>query len=563
MDPTITVLLIMGAFFGGVSLLNHFVGKGVMSDISRSYENDSSSRFENGSIGSLIEKDVVSAEEEGLEALLDTSVDRKDAMNILEWFDGKIQRADYHAIRETEAKDGEPNYAFVMTNDSGYNFKEFSCKARVFTKNGELPAVNCVAKDWKDNTEGQMWFYYPAMDITKMIMEAMDIKYSLDIDAEVDSLRRRIQRLADEAGVDIPANSTPVRKPAPRSNYIKSGWTRHDAFSQILHDNPPRTEYRDGDIVVLNVKFSPSGHTYCYRTNDDVYKPGDVVEVRVSGVPKAVTVDSVGYYSKEEYPFDVVQLNYVEGMAAGELADRYKEAVEAEKNDEAEREKIRTAAMKELKTARKERAEATRMHDEATEARKEAEEKKKAAEQAIKETKDAGEKARLAEAKLEAAKKEAAKTWKRKRPKTDNEIIKSLRKVQDALDEDEQIYKDLSALETKMSKVIEKSEEMIDDETNTDTTNTTIRRLYSYYLPKTISVLEQYKNIFSSGLPPKNVEELRQDLLDAIDKSEEVYDNVLTDLYEKDIMELEIEMEVLKTMFALSGLMDSDFDVKV
>ena len=561
MVGTFEVLLMMGAFFGGFALLSQFVGKGIMSGINHNSENDSNNKFEDGSIGSLIEKDVASAEVEDYEALLDTSVDRKDAMKILEWFDGKIKRAEYHAIRETEAKDGEPNYAFVMTNNSGYSFKEFSCKARVFTKSGELPAVNCVAKDWKDNTEGHMWFYCPARDITKMIMEAMNIKYTLDIDAEADSLRRRLQRLADETGIDMPTSPKPVSSPAPQSNYIKSGWTRHDAFSQILHDNPPRTEYREGDIVVLNVKFSPDGHTYCYRAKDDVYKPGDIVEVKVSGAPKAVTVDSVGYYNKEEYPFDVVKLNYVEGMATGELAERYKEAVEAETIDEAEREKIRKAAMKELKTAREERAEATKIHDEATEARKEAEKKKEEAEKAIKETKEAGEKARQAEAKLEAAKKEATKTWKRKRPKTDNETIKSLRKVQDALDEDEQIYRALSALEVKMSKVIEKSEEMIDEE-NTDTTNTTIRRLYSVYLPKTISVLEQYKNIFSSGLPPKNVADLRKDLLESIDKSEEVYNNVLTSLYEKDMMELSVEMEVLKTMFAMSGLLDSDFDVK-
>ena len=555
------VLLMMGASIGGFILFCHLIGGGFSSGEKRFDAERESNHYEDGSIGALIENDVEAAEREDYDALLDTSVDRKDALNILEWFDGKIKRAEYHAIRETEPEDGAPNYAFVMTNDSGYDFKEFSCKARVFTQSGELPAVNCVAKDWRDNDEGQMWFYCSAMDIKRMTMEARDIKYTLDIDEEEDRLRRTLQRMADNAGIDMPSDLTPVRKPAPRNNYIKSGWTRHDAFSQILHEHPPRTEYHDGDIVVLNVKFNSNGHTYCYRAKDDVYKPGDIVKVKVSGETKAVTVESVGYYSEDEYPFDVVQLNYVEGMATGDLAEKYKEAIAEETTTEAEREKIRKAAQKELKTARKEREEAVKMHDEATEARKEAEQKKKEAEKAIKETKEAGEKARQAEAKLEAAKKEAAKTWKRKRPRTDNEIIKSLRKVQDALDEDEQIYRELSALEVKMSKVIEKTEEIIDED-NTETTNTTIRRLYSVYLPKTISVLEQYKNIFSSGLPPKNVEDLRKDLLEAIDKSGEVYNNVLTSLYEKDMMELSVEMEVLKTMFAMSGLLDSDFDIK-
>lgn len=361
----------------------------------------------------------------------------------------------------------------------------------------------------------------------------------------------------------------PVSKIAPKSkystkkqvSYIKSGWTRHDAFSQILHDHPPRSEYEDGDIVVLNVRFNPYGHTYCYRAKDDVYKPGDIVEVSVSGNPKAVVVDSVGYYSKEEYPFDVVPLNYVNGMASGDLKKKYEEAIAEELGNEEEREKVREEAAKKLSDAKSEKAKAKKQKEEADKLNAEANKMKEDAEAALKKANEAVEKARRNDIKREIAEKEASKPWKRKRTKTDNEIIRSLRRVQDALDEDEEIYKDLSGLETKMTKVIEKSEEIIDED-NSDNTNTMIRRLYEVYLPKTISVLEQYKDIFSGGLPAESVKKLREDLIEAIDKSEEVYNNVLISLYEKDMMELTVEMEALKTMFALSGLLDSDFDVK-
>ena len=33
--------------------------------------------------------------------------------------------------------------------------------------------------------------------------------------------------------------------------------------------------------------------------------------------------------------------------------------------------------------------------------------------------------------------------------------------------------------------------------------------------------------------------------------------------FEKDMMELSVEMDMHKTMFAMSGLLDSDFDVKL
>lgn len=44
---------------------------------------------------------------------------------------------------------------------------------------------------------------------------------------------------------------------------------------------------------------------------------------------------------------------------------------------------------------------------------------------------------------------------------------------------------------------------------------------------------------------------MTKDLLEAIDKSEEVYTNSLNSLFEKDMMELSVEMEVLKTVFAM------------
>lgn len=305
----------------------------------------------------------------------------------------------------------------------------------------------------------------------------------------------RVQKLTEGERTNMALMHKPARKPKRKSNYIRSGWTRHDAFSQILHEHPPRTEYRDGDIIVLNVKFNPTGHTYCYRADDDVYKPGDVVKVKVSGEPKAVTVDSVGYYSPEEYPFDVVQLNYVEGMASGELKKKYDKMIEEELAAESERYAIRKAAEE-----------------------------------------------------------------RRKKIRAENDVIRRLKRVQEAVAGDEEIQAKLSALEIKMTKVIDKAEQMIDED-NPESVNEKISKLHAIYLPKTINVLEQYEDIFTSGLPADSLGKQRADLLEAISKSEQVYNNILISLYEKDMLELSSEMKALKTMFALSGLLDSDFDI--
>ena len=113
----------------------------------------------------------------------------------------------------------------------------------------------------------------------------------------------------------------------------------------------------------------------------------------------------------------------------------------------------------------------------------------------------------------------------------------------------------------KISKVMDKAE-LVKEEKGAATPSD-IDRLYNFYLPKTIDVLSQYRNMFSSGLPPKSVAGLREDVLSAIKTSTDVYDNVLQSLFQSEILDLYTDMEVLQNMFAMEGLLASDFDIKV
>ena len=370
-------------------------------------------------------------------------------------------------------------------------------------------------------------------------------------------------------------------------DYMANGWTRHEAFADILRKHPPRKVYRDGDIVVLQVSFGYKENTYCYRSMDDIYRPGDLVEVTVRGEVKVVEVISVGYYSEDEYPFTQVPLNTIIGPARETLADKYRKAIEAEKDREArdeearaeakklleEARKIKSDASSELERAKEERRKAKELIDQAEkekdEARVQTEKAKKlmaeaeaAAAEARKtaeETAAAGEKARIESERLEAVRKEAAKVWKRSRPETDNKIILDLREIQDALDEDEEIYRAMSDLEDKMTKVMSWADKMIEE---SEDGGTEIYRLYDFYLPKTIAVLGQYRNLFTSGLPPKDVAKLRDDVLDDIKTSTDVYDNLLSDLMQSDILDLYSEMKALQLMFGINGLLNSDFKVE-
>ena len=309
------------------------------------------------------------------------------------------------------------------------------------------------------------------------------------------------------------------------NNYIGRGWTRHEAFADILRRNPPRSEYRSGDIVVLNVKFNYYGNTYCYVSKDDVYRPGDLVEVLVQGNSKIVTVESVGYYSEEEYPFKGVMLNTVIGPAKGDLAEKYRETIESERKKEEDYEKVRAKAKVMLEEAR-------RLKSQADEESRAAQALKEEAEHRLAEAREMMENARAA--------REAAIAVNR-------EIIERA----------------LAGLEDRMSRVKNKAEQLSASRDTSDHTISTIEKLNSVYLPDTKAVIDHYREIFSEVIPEKDVLKLRTEALEAIDKYKEVYDNILASLFERDMLELYSEMRALRTIFEINGLTDSDFDISL
>ena len=308
------------------------------------------------------------------------------------------------------------------------------------------------------------------------------------------------------------------------NRYIGKGWTRHEAFADILKRNPPRKDYRKGDIVVLNVKFNYHGHTYCYMSKDDVYKPGDLVEVNVRGESKIVEVESVGYYSEKDYPFEGVGINTVVGPASGDLAEQYRLAIEAEKEREAELDKIREEAKAMLEEARAMKAEVEKEKVEALEMKAKAESQLK----------------ELQEARDEIN-------------KTKEAVIQANREL---------IDRALHGLEARMDKVKLKAEQLAAADDTSDHVRETLRKLDDEYIPNTNAMIERYRNIFSEAIPKENIEQLRTDALEAIDSSKDVYENILASLFERDVLELYSEMKALQTMFALAGLTNSDFDVK-
>ena len=146
------------------------------------------------SVGAMLARNEADAARGDYDALLNTSADRSDIKAIIDWFNDVVTKGKYSAIHETEAGPGEPNYAFVMDNNSGFDFREFSC--RISVKDGDALLGNVVgtAKNWKNNTEGKIWFYCVGK-VNKATIDVRSLKYVLDIDPEEDKKRRDQKRV--------------------------------------------------------------------------------------------------------------------------------------------------------------------------------------------------------------------------------------------------------------------------------------------------------------------------------------------------------------------------------
>ena len=187
-----------------------------------------------GSIGALIAEGESAVARGDLDKALNQSVDRKDAMKILDWFAKAIGSGDYYCIRESEPGPGEPDYAIVMKNRSGYDFKEFRCKATPGAAGERLSTVTCTAKDWKKNTEGQLWFHCKNPNVNRLSIEANDIAYEISMDAKVDAKRRQEQRVEDL--VEIAENTKPDLATRVLGNVDEHGSSGRDTFDDFYDD---------------------------------------------------------------------------------------------------------------------------------------------------------------------------------------------------------------------------------------------------------------------------------------------------------------------------------------
>ena len=76
-----------------------------------------------------------------------------------------------------------------------------------------------------------------------------------------------------------------------------------------------------------------------------------------------------------------------------------------------------------------------------------------------------------------------------------------------------------------------------------------IKRLYKFYLPQILDLIRQYQE-------PDTPPDLKRQIKEALKTSANALSNIEADLLERDQMDAEVNIEVLKNMFAQDGLLD-------
>ena len=85
------------------------------------------------------------------------------------------------------------------------------------------------------------------------------------------------------------------------------------------------------------------------------------------------------------------------------------------------------------------------------------------------------------------------------------------------------------------------------------------RQFMNYYLPTTIKLLEQYVQLQNVGLKGENIESGMRQIEEMLDKVIVAFQKQLDSLFERDVIDITADIQVMEQMMAGQGLTESDF----
>ncbi len=88
------------------------------------------------------------------------------------------------------------------------------------------------------------------------------------------------------------------------------------------------------------------------------------------------------------------------------------------------------------------------------------------------------------------------------------------------------------------------------------------RRFVESYLPMVTDVVSRYKEVKRHKAVKNQMDDIKDNLTEVLDRTEEAFEIMIAELYENDIMELQVNIETLRRKIYMDGLVKSSFDIE-
>ena len=89
-----------------------------------------------------------------------------------------------------------------------------------------------------------------------------------------------------------------------------------------------------------------------------------------------------------------------------------------------------------------------------------------------------------------------------------------------------------------------------------------IDNFFYYYLPITVKLIDRYDEIENQKISSQESEKFFDSTNKMIDEINKAYKKILSDLYRKDIVDMDVEMKVFDSLLKADGFNDADLQVK-
>ena len=106
-----------------------------------------------------------------------TGHSREEVIRTRKWFSDFLNNGKYEYHETLVPQPNQPRYTITMKNESGYDFRRFSCAATPVHSSGSSQTYTCTVENWKNNTMGVLKIDCPIPCVSWFDIEVDDIDF--------------------------------------------------------------------------------------------------------------------------------------------------------------------------------------------------------------------------------------------------------------------------------------------------------------------------------------------------------------------------------------------------